>query len=209
MKKVILGVAGIALLAVVGLLGAASMQPSEITVVRSATVNATPADIAAHVTDYKAFVKWSPWTGLDEDQKVSFSDPATGKDAWYTWKGEVTGEGKMTIMAIAPEKIDHKLEFFAPFESVASTSFLMAPKGEATELTWDFKQDADFMTKVMTLLFLDMDAELGPDYEKGLVSLKAASEKSATLRIEAEKAKAAEAQAALDAENLADKIAVP
>lgn len=197
MKKVLLGIAGVLGVAVVGFVGAASMQPDTITVSRSVTVAATPADVMPHLTNYENFVAWSPWTGRDPNQKVEYSDPPEGKDAWYTWVGnEEVGSGKMTLTAISDTKVEHHLEFIAPWAGHADTPFTVVAKGDdKSEITWEYVQQADFQGKAASL-FMDMDEMLGPDYEEGLKNLQAKVEADAKARVEAEQKAAEEAAAA-------------
>lgn len=184
MKKVLLGLLAVVVLAVVlavvVLLGLASTKPDTLAVSRSVVAQASPADVLPYAQDYTLFVTWIPWAALDPQQTVEFSDPPSGVGAWYTWKGnDDVGQGKMTILAVAPERVDSSLEFIAPFESKARSFITMADKGEGkTEITWGFEQDNDLMGKVM-MVFVDMDTMLGADFQKGLDTLKPMVEQAA------------------------------
>lgn len=195
MKKVLLGLLAVLVLAVVVLLGLASTKPDTLAVSRSVLVQASPADVLPYAQDYTHFVKWIPWTALDPQQTVEFSDPPSGVGAWYTWKGNSdVGQGKMTILAVSPERVDSSLEFIEPFASKADSFIAMADKGEGkTEITWGFEQDNDLMGKLM-MVFVDMDAMLGADFQKGLDSLKPMVEAAAAERIAAEAAAKVEAE---------------
>lgn len=194
MKKVLIGVAVVLGLALVGLVGAVAMQPDVMHVERSTIVAAEAVDVAPLAGDLHEFVKWDPWSDLDPNSTTEFSDPSTGVGAWYSWKGnDQVGEGKMTITAVEEGKVVERLEFLAPWVSVAEVAMLYAPEGSGTKVTWTFDQQADFGTKAMGL-FVDMDEMLGADFAKGLASLKGLAETNAAARIEA--AKKAEAEAA-------------
>jgi hypothetical protein len=76
----------------------------------------------------------------------------------------------------------HKLTFLEPFESVAEASVITKAIGEdQVEVTWAFDQQADFGTKIMCV-FMDMDAMMGPDFEKGLSKMKTLVEADAAGR---------------------------
>jgi hypothetical protein len=206
MKKVLLGLLAVLVLAVVVLLGLASTKPDTLAVSRSVVVQASPADVLPYAQDYTHFVKWIPWTALDPQQTVEFSDPPSGVGAWYTWKGNSdVGQGKMTILAVSLERVDSSLEFIEPFASKAASYITMVNQGQGqTEITWGFEQDNDLMGKLM-MVFVDMDAMLGADFQKGLDSLKPMVEQAASERLAAEAA--AEAAAKAEAERLAAEAA--
>jgi hypothetical protein len=201
MKKVLLGLLAVLVLLVVGVLIGASMQPDVIHLERSVAVSATPGDVYPLIDNYERFVEWSPWTGRDPDQTTAFSSPPSGPDAWYTWEGnDEVGKGKMTTLsADPPNKVVQRLEFIAPFASVADVYLAVAPADAGVTVTWGFDQQADFMTKMMTL-FVDMDAMLGGDFEEGLANLKGMAETAAATRVEAERVAAEEAAKAVEAE---------
>ena len=199
MKKVLIGIVVVVVVAVVGFLGVAMMQPSEIHVERSVTIDASPADVFVFVHDLRAFVEWSPWSDLDPDQTSEFSDPSTGVGAWYSWAGnDEVGVGKMTITEVEQDnKVAQELAFFEPFESRGQVSFLLAPAGDGTEVTWTFDAHAGLMMKIMGL-FMSMDDMLGGDYEKGLATLKPRVEAAVVERLAAEEAARVAAEAAAE-----------
>lgn len=194
MKKVLLGLLAVVVVVVLGVVIAASMQPDVIHVERSTEVSAQPQDVYPLVDNYRNFVEWSPWTGRDPNQVTAFSDPPSGKDAWYTWDGnEDVGSGKMTTLsADPPNKVVQRLEFFEPFPSEAEVFLSVASADGGVTVTWGFDQQADFMTRVMSL-FMDWDAMLGGDFEEGLANLKGMAETASVARAEAERLAAEEA----------------
>ena len=127
---------------------------------------------------------------------TEFSDPSSGVNAWYTWKGnDQVGKGKMTTTAVEPpQRVVQDLEFVEPWPSKAEVYLVISPVEDKVEVTWGFDQPADMMTKVMTI-FMDMDVMLGPDFAAGLANLKQMAESRAAGRVEAERL-AAEAKAA-------------
>jgi hypothetical protein len=203
MKRVLLIVGGVVALAVVGVLGAASTQPDVLHVERSAEFEAKPVDILPYVTDFKKFVQWSPWSQMDPNSKMEFSDPSSGVGAWYTWDGDpdTVGKGKMTVKTIEGEsKVTHQLDFVTPWEGHPVDAFTFIADGDKTKVVWSFDEEQNLMGKLAGL-FMDMDTMLGADFEKGLKSLKGLAESDAAAR------KAAEAKAAEEAARLAEEAA--
>ena len=172
-KKIAIGLFAALVLAIVVVLGLAAGKPDTLHVERKLVMKAAPAQVFPYANDFSKFLTWIPWSELDPQQTIEFSEPPSGVGAWYTWSGnDDVGKGRMEVLSADSDKVVHKLEFIEPFASVAETSVLMKDLGDGTvEVTWSYEQDADFGTKMMCV-FMDMDAMLGADFEKGLARLK-------------------------------------
>lgn len=191
--KIAIGLIGLALIT---FLGVVSMQPDTTHVERSVVMASTPADTFPFANNFDKWLLWNPWQGLDPSQKMTFSDSREGPGAWYTWEGNKdVGKGKMTIKSTKPpEQLNYTVDFMEPFASTADITLSFVAEGDKTKVTWAFDGKNDFMGKAFGL-FMDMDAMLGADFEKGLNKLKPLAEQATTDRLAAEKA-AAEAAAA-------------
>ena len=154
-----------------------ALQPREFHVVRSATVNAPPGVVFAHINDFRQWDAWSPWAQLDPNMKETFSGPPTGAGSIYEWTGNrKVGHGRMTILDSRPnEKILIRLEFIEPFPSSAQTEFLLQPEGASTRVSWSMSGPNNFLSKAMCLFMGGMDRMIGPDFEKGLRQLQSAA----------------------------------
>lgn len=165
---------GLALL----LIAAALFLPSEVTVARSAKIQARPATVFGHIADLKAWSAWSPWQGKDANMKMTYSqDPATGVGASASWQSESQGNGSMTIVKVEPDKqlvID--LDFGG--HGTATATFDLVPEGDAaTTVTWTMVSHMG-SNPIAKMFGQAMDSMVGPDFEQGLVQLKELSEKS-------------------------------
>ncbi len=196
-KKVLIGL----VVVVLAFVGFVYLQPTKYAVERSGVVPATPDVAYGLVADFHKWDGWSPWAKLDPNQKTEHSGAAAGVGAVYFWSGnDKVGEGRMTITEAKPgELVRIKLEFIKPWASTNDTSFAFAKEGEGTRVTWRMEGNNEaFMERVMSV-FMNMDKMIGPDFEKGLASMKTVAEdeakKAAAARAEAEK-KAAETAAA-------------
>lgn len=204
MKKLLLGLASLLVLTTGGIGVAASQQPDRTHIERSIQVQGTADDLEPHLVDFTVFLSWSPWSDLDPDQVTTFSDPPSGEGAWYAWEGNAdVGKGRMDLTRVQPGRVTHHLTFIEPFPAEADASILWVESGDGLEVTWTYDAENDFMAKTMSL-FMDMDSLLGPDYEKGLASLKRNVERDAEVRVEkarrdADRAAAAAAAAPADA----------
>ncbi|MGB7202712.1 MAG: SRPBCC family protein [Pyrinomonadaceae bacterium] len=176
-KKIILGVLALIVLAVAGFCVAVAMQPSELKVTRSAVISAPPEKIFEQVNDFHKWEAWSPWEKLDPAMKKDFSGSPSGKGASYHWVGnDDVGEGRMTIAESHPSdhiKID--LDFIRPFAQKSVTDFNFKADGDKTNVTWTMTMQNGFISKAFGLL-MDMDKMLGADFEKGLAQMKITAE---------------------------------
>lgn len=153
-----------------------SLRPAEYTVSRSETVPRPPEAVFAMVNNFHEWEKWSPWAKLDPQMTTTYSGPESGVGASYAWQGNSdVGSGKMTITESNPyEKVGIRLEFIDPFASVAQTDFRFEPVPNGTKVTWMMEGHNGFIEKAFTL-FMDMDALIGADFEKGLNQMSAAA----------------------------------
>jgi hypothetical protein len=167
-QKVAAGILGALVLLVVGVLAAAAMQPDSVTVTRSRTIAAPAVAIHPHLTDLRLWNAWNPWDRMDPSSQITYSDPPTGVGAWYEWHGDSTGSGRMTIRTIDGTSVGYDLAFVEPFESHADVRMsLREVSPTETEVTWSMDSDQTLMGKCFGL-FMDMDAMLGGDFERGL-----------------------------------------
>lgn len=160
------------------LIGIIALQPSEYRVSRSTLIAAPPGAVFAAVDDFHKWEGWSPWAKLDPGMKVTYSGPASGMGAVYSWVGnDQVGEGRMTILESHPaELVRIKLEFIKPFASTANTEFAFKPTNGGTTVEWTMSGENDFMSKAMCFFMGGMDKMVGPDFEKGLAQMKSAVE---------------------------------
>jgi hypothetical protein len=168
-------------LAVVGLLVYAAMQPEEFRIERSATVKAPPERIYPLIASLRAWGPWSPWEKKDPAMKRTFSGPDSGVGAAYAWEGNKdVGSGRMQITeAVAPGKVVIRLEFLTPFAATHTAEFSLQPNGGATAITWAMYGKNNFLSKLIGV-FMDMDKMVGADFEAGLAGLKTLAEKPAS-----------------------------
>ena len=171
--------ASLALVAVAVIVAAlAATQPDRFTVTRTIDIRAPAERIQPLVANFHQWASWSPWEKLDPAMRRSFSGPASGKGAVYAWDGnDQVGAGRMEIVDISvPHRVEIRLDFIRPIESGNQASFLFAPSGDTTRVTWHMSGPMPFTAKVMSL-FVSMDSMIGPDFEKGLARMKAVAER--------------------------------
>lgn len=136
---------------------------------RSIEINAPVSLVFTKLTDLNEYVKWNPFPEGDPTNTVEISGAGVG--AFMTWKGEKTGEGKMTITAIEPEqKIAIKMDFYKPVSGEGVVQWITTPKSDTTtEMVWTFAQDLPYFMRYLGLV---MNGMMGKHFEKGLESFK-------------------------------------
>jgi uncharacterized protein YndB with AHSA1/START domain len=155
------------------------MAGSTYTVERSAVIDAPPSSIYDQIADFHNWPNWSPWEDLDPELQRTYSGPESGTGAVYRWSGNrKAGQGQMVITeAVAPSRVQIDLTFEKPFKARNDTVLSIIPEGSKARVTWSMTGKKTFVTKAMSI-FTSMEKFLGPDFEKGLARLKAATEKS-------------------------------
>ncbi len=143
--------------------------PSRFSMSRSIEINASADVIFSKLTDLNEYVKWNPFPEGDPTNQESVT--GTGVGSYLTWKGEKTGEGKMMISNIEPnKKIDIEMEFYKPFPGQGNVQWLLNSKSDsATEMTWTFEESHSYFKRYFGLVAESM---MGPHFEKGLKNYK-------------------------------------
>lgn len=169
-------------LAVILLLASAIVagRPDETVITRTATFAAPAETVFAHVNDLRLWQDWSPWAKLDPGAQNAFEGPACGVGSALSWSGNnKVGAGRMAITgAVANESIQFQLDFVRPFRASNTAAFTFRPVGAGTEVSWRMSGKSNFFFKVFGL-FVDCEAMVGKDFEKGLANLRARVEKTA------------------------------
>jgi hypothetical protein len=168
-------------IAIVGFLALAATRPDTYRVERSRRIQAPAEVVFAQIENFRAWPAWSPWEALDSNMKRTYEGPARGVGASYAWEGNRhVGKGRMTIVESTPSTaVACRLEFQAPFASVANTAFTLQPDGDgAVTVTWSMDGTNGFASKLICLL-VSMDRMIGGQYEKGLATLESVARAAA------------------------------
>ena len=142
---------------------------------RSITINASRDAVFQQVNTFEDYNSWSPWFDRDPNAEYSYSGPDSGVGAQMSWKSDNSqvGNGAQKIVeSTYPKLVKMELLFGEDPNPGYATFELEEVSSQQTKLTWSF--DADFGNNIIGRYFgMFMDGMLGPDYEKGLQSLKA------------------------------------
>jgi len=154
--------------------------PKSYDVSRSVEINAPKGIVWENVGSLEAMDAWSPWNAYDTTMTKSFegNKGEVGSITKWSSTNENVGEGSQEIIAVADGRIDTKLRFVKPYESESDAYVVVEETENGSKVTWGFKGENGFMSRIF-MLFMDMDAAIGPDFEKGLAMLKTMSEEAA------------------------------
>lgn len=145
-------------------------------VARTTTISASPEEVFEMVGNLEGWDRWSPWAQMDPDMDKTYAGEQGAVGSSYHWSGNrKVGEGKMTITEVAaPNRVKIDLNFIKPFKSQNVTEMTVDDTGDGqnSQVTWRMTGPTTIMTKVMGLIGKTMDKMVGPDFDKGLASLK-------------------------------------
>lgn len=131
------------------------------------------------VFDYVKFLKnqdnFSVWAQKDPSMKKDFvgEDGSVGCiSSWESTDPDV-GKGEQKIIRIDEgNRIDYELHFIEPFEATDYTYMGFSSVNDSvTSVKWGFYGKMNYPMNLM-MLFMDMEAMLAPDLQKGLDNLK-------------------------------------
>ncbi len=178
-RKLILAVLAIVVLAAVGILAATLIAPTEFRVEREMIIAKPAPEIYSYARMLKNQNDWGPWYKKEPTMRQEFrgTDGEVGFVSYWKGTSEQVGEGEQEIKALTPNsRIDTELRFIQPFESKADAYLVLEPVNEGqTNVKWGFTGSMPRPMNAM-LLFIDMDKEVGKDFAEGLAGLKARME---------------------------------
>ena len=170
-------IALIAVAALGALLIFAATRPDTFSVQRSASIKAPPDKVHGLINDMRVFNTWNPYNLKDPNVRGEYQGPQAGPGAIYHFSGNKdVGKGSIAIVDTAPSKVTMKLDMIEPFEGHNVVEFVLAPKGDTTEVTWAMHGPSPYIAKLVGL-FMNMDRMIGRDFEAGLANLKTRAER--------------------------------
>ncbi len=168
MKKVLIIIAAIVVILVVVI----AMQPSELRISRTATIDAPAAKVYGIINDHHNWRAWSPWEKLDTNAQSTFTGPTSGVGSAISWSGnDQVGAGTMTITESKPsELVKMRLDFERPMKATSNIEFALASKGKQTDVTWTMTGQKNFVQKAFGL-FMNCDQMMNGYFDEGLANL--------------------------------------
>lgn len=172
LKIILIVLAGLVLLAIIGI----AFLPDERVIERSIVVKATADKPFKLINDLKNWSKWSPWYSMDTAQIMAFSDNTEGEGAWYTWDSENKDlrKGKLTIVHSAkPDSVIVKLEF-ADWEAGEAGYYFEKVGEDETKVSQRMHVKANGYFYRARILLMEMG--LNHMFDEGLAAIKTQAE---------------------------------
>lgn len=180
LKKILIAVGLIIVLGIVAIAAVVMMTPTDFRVEREVTINKPKAEVFAYAKMLKNQNDWGPWAKKDPAMKQEFvgTDGTVGFISKWDSTNDDVGAGEQEIKNIVEgERMETQLRFIKPFESYAD-SYLTTESvsNDQTKVKWGFTGAMPRPMNLM-LVFVDMDKEVGKDFDEGLNTLKTILEK--------------------------------
>lgn len=161
----------------------AAFQPTDWRIERSVVIEAPRAEVWAIVSDLNRYNEWNSFYLEDPQAKTQAIGPAATVGSSYSWDGEKSGAGKMTIVSVAEgDQVDFRLDFLRPMVVTNSASFIVSDLERSTKMSWVMSGKHEGLSGLIARaihLIVSMDAMLGETFETGLNRLKAICENKA------------------------------
>jgi len=140
---------------------------------RSVVINTPAAAIYDQLVKLDNFHKFSVWSQQDSTAVYTLSGTDGTVGASTSWKGspEISGEGKIEIKALEPNrKVVHQLHFTQPKKGNAESVFTLQETNKATTtVTWTFNMATPRPWNIFNL-FYSLDKQMGKDFEGRLAN---------------------------------------
>lgn len=168
---------GIGLLALIVLICiVAIFAPKTFEYSKSIDVNAPIDSVWKNTSTLAAMDKWSPWNDHDPAMKKQWSGVGGTVGAKQSWEGEVVGSGSQTISKVVkPILLETNLDFLKPHESHGKAYVSLESHANVTRVTWGMTGKMPYPMNIL-ILFMDMEKQMGADWDRGLGRLKKMSE---------------------------------
>jgi effector-binding domain-containing protein len=165
------------------------MAPKEYNVSKTVEIDAPRSLVYSNVNNLASLDEWGPWKETDSlmTTEIVGQDGAVG--AYSHWKGTEAGEGEQKLInLLEDELVETEIHFIEPFNSISYGYIKLSDaEGGKTNVEWGFKGEQNMMMRAMSMLpGMDMEANVGPMFEKGLSNLKGICEAKAAVAKEAE-----------------------
>jgi uncharacterized protein YndB with AHSA1/START domain len=170
--KWVLRLVGAVTLAALFLLGIGVLLPAGYRVERSVEIAAPPGRVYALIASPRQWPRWSAWIRRDREIVIDYDGPESGIGARSSWHSRSIGSGSIEFTdAVADRRISYALSMSnLGFRSRGDLT--IDPAGAHVRVNWSHY--GDFGTNPASRWFGPfMDRIVGPDFEAGLLNLKA------------------------------------
>jgi hypothetical protein len=171
-KKILIALGLLIVVGIVGLAALVFLTGTECAVEREIVINKPKDEVFGYAKLVRNQNDWGPWFKKEPTMEQHFSGTDGEPGFVVHWKGE-----QEIKRVVEGERLETELRFKQPMESRADSYLTTEAIGaDQTKVKWGFKTEFPRPFNLM-LVFMDMDALIGKDFEEGLTTLKAILEK--------------------------------
>lgn len=135
---------------------------------RTAEINAPASKVYNEVADLKTWKNWSYWDLMDSTNVVTYDGPSEGVGSSYSWKGELTKEGRFEIASLEENKrLGYEIEFAGQGAGFGELGF--NETDGVTTVNYSFETQFGFWDRIGSYF---MEAAMGMAFDSSLVKLK-------------------------------------
>ncbi len=166
------GICILILIAIVIILGI--IAPKDYTMERTATIKCPKFMVFDQVRFWRNWTSWSPWVEKDSTMIVTVEGTDGEAGSVYRWEGnpKISGTGFITNTGIKElEEISYHLNVMKPRKNESDRYIRVSGENDSTLVTWGEYSRNPFPCNVLAL-FMNMNATMGKDFDRGLELLK-------------------------------------
>lgn len=167
-KLLALGVGSISLLLLY-----VGVQSPKMNISRELLIKASPEAIFPFINNSRKANDWMPWSESDPQVVTVYSGPEEGLGSKSSWEspGKMGTGQAVVVESVLNQIVKTQLTYTKPMEMEQLAEFSLTPNPEGTFVRWSVSGNNNFIGRLVCV-FMNMDKEVGGNFEKGLNKLK-------------------------------------
>ncbi len=167
-KLLALGVGSISLLLLY-----VSVQSPKMNISRELLIKASPEAIFPFINSSRKANDWMPWSESDPQVVTVYSGPEEGLGSKSSWEspGKMGTGQAVVVESVLNQVVKTQLTYTKPMEMEQLAEVSLTPNPEGTFVRWSVSGNNNFIGRLVCV-FMNMDKEVGGNFEKGLNKLK-------------------------------------
>lgn len=146
---------------------ATQLLPREVTVLRSAQVDASPSDVIAVLASNEGYQTINPYKSSDPDLKITLFGPSSGVGSGFHFDGK-DGKGSQTVAAVTDSAVRYDIDMGA----MGKPKQIVQVRPSAGGAMVEWRMEADLGRNPIARVFgLFMDTMIGKTLDQGLSNL--------------------------------------
>lgn len=149
----------------------AAFLPKQVVIEAQIDIDRPHQIVFHHAASFTDRVKWDPWLEMEPTAKSQFKFKEGYVGSYYTWEGEMLGNGKMQVDSVRFAKYIASSLFFGDSKEPNLIQWFITPNDKSSYVRWSFSGEASFpFERVLYKLFIRSSLE--QSLNKGLANFK-------------------------------------